>query len=75
MLVDDHISNFNKNRASNYHSSDYICVDEYMYRLYGIGGHCINAGLTQYIAIDRNPENGCDIHNAADGFSGIKIVV
>ena len=33
--------------------------------------HWINAGLTQYIAIDRKPENGCEIQNAADGVFGI----
>ena len=71
MIVDNHISNFNKNRARNYHPSDSICVDESMYRWYGIGGHWINAGLPQYIAIDRNPENDCEIPNAADGVSGI----
>ena len=42
-----------------------------MSRWYGIGGNWINADLTQYIAIDRKPENGCDIQNSADGFSGI----
>ena len=42
-----------------------------MYRWYGIGGHYINAGLPQYIAIDRKPENDCEIPNAADGVSGI----
>ena len=31
----------------------------------------INAGLPQYIAIHRNHENGCEIQNAAGGFSGI----
>ena len=55
----------------NYHPSDSICVDESMYRWYGIGGHYINAGLSQYIAIDRKPENDCEIPNAADGVSGI----
>ena len=44
-----------------------------MSRWYGIGGHWINAGLTQYIAIDRKPENGCEIQNASDGVSGIMI--
>ena len=40
---------------------------------YGIGGHWINAGLPQYIAIDRKPENGCEIQNVADGVYGIMI--
>ena len=34
-------------------------------------GHWINASLPQYIAIYRNPENGCDTQNAADGVHGI----
>ena len=38
---------------------------------YGIGGHWINASLPQYIEIDRKPENGCEIQNAADGVSDI----
>ena len=42
-----------------------------MSRWYGIGGHWINAGLPQYIAIDRKPENGCEIQNASGVFSGI----
>ena len=42
-----------------------------MSRCYGTGGHWINANFPQYIAIDINPENGCEIHNAADGVSGI----
>ena len=70
MLVDDHIANFNKNRARNYHPSYSIYVDESMPRWYGIGGHWTNDGFPQYITIDRNPENGCEIHNAADGVSG-----
>ena len=39
----------------------------------GIGGLWINAGLPQYITIDRKPENDCEIPNAADGVSGIMI--
>ena len=44
-----------------YHPSYCTCVDESMSRWYGIGGHWINASLPQYIVIDRNPENGCEI--------------
>ena len=72
MLVDDHISNLKKS-LHNYHPSDSICVDEYMSRWYGIRGHWINAGLLQYIAIDRKPENCYEIHNAADVVSRIII--
>jgi hypothetical protein len=53
--------------------SDTICVDESMSRWYGQGGHWINHGLPQYIAIDRKPENGCKIQNAACGRSGIML--
>ena len=71
MLVDDHVANFNKHRARKYYPSDSIYVDESMSRWYGIGGHWINSSLTQYIAIDRKPENGCDIQNTAEAISGI----
>ena len=73
MIVDDHISTFNKNLACNYHPSDFICLDKYMSRWYGIVGHWINYGLPQYIEIDRKSENGCEIHNDSDGVSGIII--
>ena len=42
-----------------------------MSRWYSIGGHWINASFLQYIEIDINPENCCEIQNAADGVSGI----
>ena len=71
MLVDDHIQNFNNHRAKIYYPSQVICVDESISRWYGIGGYWINAGLPQYIAIDRKPEDGCEIQNAADGVTGI----
>ena len=71
MLVDDHIANFNKNRACNYHPSDYIFVDESMSRFYGIGGHWINYALPQYISIYINTGNCYEIHNAVDGVSVI----
>ena len=71
MLIDDHVSNFNKNRSRNYHPSYSICVDESISIWYGIGGNWVNDGLPQYIEIDRKPENGCDIQNSADLVSGI----
>ena len=52
---------------------DEICVDESMSRWYGQGGHWINHGLPMYVAIDRKPENGCEIQNAACGHSGVMI--
>ena len=44
-----------------------------MSRWYGQGGHWINHGLPQYVAIDRKPENGCEIQNAACGRSGVML--
>ncbi|KAI2511132.1 Transposase IS4 [Fragilaria crotonensis] len=50
-----------------------ICVDESMSRWYGQGGHWINHGLPQYAALDRKPENGCEIQNAACGVCGVML--
>ena len=44
-----------------------------MSRWYGIGGNWINSSLPQYIAINRKPENGCDIHHSDYVISGIMI--
>ena len=52
---------------------DEICVDESMSQWYGQGGHWINHGLPMYVAINRKPENGCEIQNAASGRSGVMI--
>ena len=52
---------------------DLICADEAISRWYGQGGHWINLGLTVYVAIDRNPENGAEIYNSTCGKSGIMI--
>jgi hypothetical protein len=73
MLIDNFVKNFNEHRASYFSPSDTICVDESMSCWYGQGGHWINHGLPQYIAIDRKPENGCKIQNAACGRSGIML--
>ena len=71
-LVDDFVKNFNEHRAQNFFPpSDEICVDESMSRWYGQGGHWINHGLPMYVAINRKPENGCEIQNAACGRSGV----
>ncbi len=70
-LVDDFVTRFNLYRANNFSPSDLICVDESISRWYGQGGYWINIGLPQYVAIDRKPENGCEIQNAACGRSGI----
>ena len=72
-LVDDFIESFNRHRSTTFLPSDLICVDESISRWYGQGGHWINMGLPMYIAIDRKPEFGCEIQNAACGRSGVMI--
>ena len=72
-LVDDFIKNFNEHQAQNVFPSDEICIDESMSWWYGQGGHWINHGLPMYVVIDRKPENGCEIQNAACGRSGVMI--
>ena len=72
-LVYDFVKNFNEHRAQNFSPSDENCVDESMSRWYGQGGHWINHGLPMYVAIDRKPENGCEIQNVACGCSGVMI--
>jgi len=72
-LVDDFVSNINEHRSSRVCPSDLICVDESMYKWYGQGGHWILKGLPMYVAIDRKPENGCEIQNAACSRSGLML--
>ena len=48
-----------------------ICVDELISHLYGMGGTWINWGLPMYVALDRKPDNGCEIRNSECGISGI----
>jgi Transposase IS4 len=69
--VDDFVTRFNLHRKSYYTPSYIICVDESMSRWYGLGGHWINMGLPQYVAMDRKPEDGCEIQNCCDGKSNI----
>lgn len=42
-----------------------------MSRWYGLGGDWINTGLPHYVAIERKPENGCEIQDMCCGKSGI----
>ena len=71
LLVDDLVAHINRYRQRTFFPSERICVDESISRWYGIGGDWINEGLPHYIAIDRKPENGCEIQNAACGESGV----
>jgi hypothetical protein len=71
MLVDDFVLNFNSHHESQVVPSWVLCVDESISRWYGQGGDWINLGLPMYVAIDRKPENGCEIQDVACGMSGI----
>jgi len=73
MLVNDFVENINEHRRFYLSPADLICVDESISRWYGQGGNWINHGLPMYVAIDRKPENGCEIQNAACGRSGIML--
>ena len=73
MLVDNFIENYNHHRRFMFCPSEYICVDESMSRWYGLGGNWINLGLPMYVAIDRKPDNGCEIQTAACAKSGVMI--
>ena len=72
-LVDDFVVAINQHREMFVRPSDLICVDESMSRWYGLGGDWIDVGLPTYRAIDRKPENGCEIKTSACGRSGIML--
>jgi len=71
MLVDDFVTAFNSFRAAKYFLSEQICADESISKWYGLGGHWINMGLPNYVAMDRKPENGCEIQDPCDSRSKI----
>lgn len=73
LLVDGHVASFNTHRAKYFSPSDQLCADESMSRWYGLGGFWINRGLPNYVAIDRKPENGCEIQDLAHGQSGMML--
>jgi len=73
VLINDFISSINAHREAHVTPGDTICVDESMVKWYGLGGPWISIGLPMYVAIDRKPENGCEIQNAACGRSGIML--
>ena len=47
--------------------------NESMSRLHGLGGDWVDSCLPTYRAIDRKPENGCEIKTSACGRSGIML--
>ena len=63
MIIDDMVEIFNCHRGEYFLPSEWICVDEYIPRWYGLGGGWIHIGLPMYISIYRKPENGCEIQN------------
>lgn len=72
-LVDDFVKAINEHREMFVTPSDLICVDESMSRWYGLGGDWIDVGLPTYRAIERKPENGCEVKSSACGRSGIML--
>eukprot|EP00984_Skeletonema_dohrnii_P004183 scaffold1462_cov164-Skeletonema_dohrnii-CCMP3373.AAC.1 len=73
MLLDDFVTHFNKYRAETFVPGGSICIDESIVRWYGNGGSYVNEGLPHYVAMERKPENGCEIQNAACVDSSIMI--
>jgi hypothetical protein len=71
--VNDFVSAVKTHRRTMFTPSEHVCVDESIARWYGQGGHWINMGLPHYVAIDRKPENGCEVQNAACGRRGIML--
>ena len=69
--VVDFVNAINDHRRKKVIPCETICVDESMSRWYGIGGSWISKGLPHYVALDRKPENGCELKTAACGRSGI----
>jgi Transposase IS4 len=69
-LIHDFVESINSHRATCFTPSEIICVDDSISRWYGQGGHWIETGLPQYVAIDRKPENGSEIQSFAFGKSG-----
>ena len=46
-------------------------MEKSIIRWYVKGGKCINRDFHIYVAIDRNPENGCEIQSFSDSSSAI----
>jgi Transposase IS4 len=71
--VDDFVSSINAHREAHVQPSEILCADESISKWNGLGGHWIDIGVPNYIAIDRKPESGCEIQNTACGRSGIML--
>ena len=55
------VKTFKKNREDSFIPQEWICVDDSISQWCGIGGSWINIGISMYIVIGSNPENGCKI--------------
>ena len=65
--MDDFLDRINKIHVYTPPPSDIIFIYGNISCWYGQGGHRINIGLTMYVTIDRNPENGYEIYNSECG--------
>lgn len=72
-LVNVFVAAINKHREDHVTPGDTLCVDESISKWYGQGGHWISVGFLMCVAIDRKPENGCEMQNTACGRSGIML--
>jgi hypothetical protein len=75
MLIGDMVKNFNEQREEKYNPSDKVTGDESIFKWYGSGGDWFNEGLPHYIAIDRKPEDGCELQNFCDGRSRVMMQI
>ena len=71
MLVDEFIKSINLHRQQNFAPSGKICVDELIIQWYGLGSGWICKGLPHFVAMDRKPNDGCEVQNSCCGESGI----
>jgi hypothetical protein len=70
MRVDGFVNAFNKQRELFIEPLSELRAVKSISRWYGQGGNWINLGLPQYVAINRKPENGCEIQSSAGAQSG-----
>ena len=74
--MDDFIFAFNLHNGKVFVKvSEDLCIDESFSRWYGLGGCWIQVGLPHYVAIDRKPENGCELWTLCDGRTGIMLSI
>lgn len=72
-LISNFVGSINNHRHAHVSPSEYTCVDESMCKWYGQGGAWIQRGLPTYVVLDRKPESGCEVQNAACGRSDIML--